>query len=206
MAGDHHESLVSDLLRADPRIKVKGFVANLVHAIGPDVDSLEWSRSGWVMPDAYLIDTGTDTVTVFEVEVFNYVSARKKARYTSLWLDLDCLSWDLILKVVDRFGGQHEEDLPIVPYVEAIPHHDGLHIKPFFEGHDEGMERLSADISQHWRRQYGIEEPATQRHNLTPPLLETEAASSRVDFGGNADRKRITNPVYSPRFQDGGSP
>lgn len=105
-----HADLIAGILAANPTAKTRGFMAALralpdaEYMTGMADHSRWWFTAIAVVPDAYMVDTGSKTVTVFEAVNAHDISNTKFDRISDIAWALDEDRWKLKLVRVDRFG------------------------------------------------------------------------------------------------------
>jgi len=108
-----------ELLVRDLRCATKRFVVNLRAGVfGKDSkEDIGFSR----VPDAYRIESKTQEVFVYEVEVGHPLKTAAILDYVHLWSYLDFYDWTLRLITVDRFAEPTERDLQqlVIPVLGA---------------------------------------------------------------------------------------
>jgi len=111
MAGDIHELAVDHILRRVPEAKARGFMKALRAIAFPDNAAIVADGSPpedfdfVVIPDAYLIDEPTKTLTVFEVEDGHPVPIGKMDTYCAIFQQLDGEGWFMFVETCNRWGG-----------------------------------------------------------------------------------------------------
>jgi len=98
--GEEHRRIVANILREHPSAKTKKFYRELGSVIGDDW----WPPDLRIIPDAFLIDAETKSVTTFEVEISNSLGDAQYNAYSELWWALDEYEWTLKVVTVDRHG------------------------------------------------------------------------------------------------------